>query len=169
MDLVGPISPPSVSGHHYILNTINQHTSYKITCFFKNKSDPYEEFVKQQKLIENTHQKKIKKLVTDGGGDFINQPFKELAEQHGFTHIVASPYTPENNGIAERENRTILDKAQCLLLSSCLPKQYWSEAINTATYLTNILPTPSKKNYHLISCGQTNLPRSKRFKPLDAR
>ncbi|MBW0541599.1 hypothetical protein O181_081314 [Austropuccinia psidii MF-1] len=133
MDLVGPISPSSISGHHYILNIIDQHTSYKITCFLKNKSDTYEEFLKQQKLIENTQQQKIKKLVTDGGGEFINQQFKDLAEQHGFTHIIAPPYTPEHNGIAERANRTILDKALCLFLSSCLVNQYWAEAVNTAT------------------------------------
>ncbi|MBW0526656.1 hypothetical protein O181_066371 [Austropuccinia psidii MF-1] len=121
MDLVGPISPSSISGHRYILTIIDQNTSYKITCFLKNKSDTYEEFVKQQRIIENTHQQKIKKLVTDGGGEFINQQFKELAEQHGFIHITAPPYTPEHKKIAERENRTILDKARCLLLSFCLP------------------------------------------------
>ncbi|MBW0488997.1 hypothetical protein O181_028712 [Austropuccinia psidii MF-1] len=106
MDLVGQIF-----GHCYILTIIVQHTSYKITCFLKNKSDTYEEFVKQQKLIEKTQQRKIKKLVTDRGGEFINQQLKDLAEQHRFMHIIAPPYTPEHNGIAERENRTILDKA----------------------------------------------------------
>ncbi|MBW0552703.1 hypothetical protein O181_092418 [Austropuccinia psidii MF-1] len=146
MGLVGPISPSSISGHCYILTIIDQHTSYKITCFLKNKSDTYEEFVKQQKLIETTQQQKIKKLVTEGGGEFINQQFKDLAEQNGFKHILAPPYTLEHNGIAERANRTILDKARCLLLSSCLPNQYWAEAVNTATYLTKILPTSSKKN-----------------------
>ncbi|MBW0485030.1 hypothetical protein O181_024745 [Austropuccinia psidii MF-1] len=166
MDLIGPISPLSNSGHCYILTIIDQHTSFKITSFLKNKSDTYKEFTKQQKLFENIHDRKIKQLVTDGGGEFVNQQFKDLANQHGFNHIIAPPHTPEHNGIAERANRTILDKARCLLLTSNLPNQYWAEAINTATFLTNILPTPSKKTYHLIFCGQPNRQRSKGSKPL---
>ncbi|MBW0549167.1 hypothetical protein O181_088882 [Austropuccinia psidii MF-1] len=129
MDLIGPISPPSNSGHCYILTIINQLTSFKITSFLKNKSDAYKEFVKQQKLLENTHNQKIKQLVTDGGGEFVNQQFKDLANQHGFTHVIAPPYTPEHNGIAERENRAILDKAQCLILTSNLPNQYLEDQI----------------------------------------
>ncbi|MBW0533531.1 hypothetical protein O181_073246 [Austropuccinia psidii MF-1] len=162
MDLIGPISPPSNSGHRYILTIINQHTSFKITSFLKNKPQAYEEFVKKQKLIKNTHNRKIKQLVTDGGGEFLNQKFKDLANQHGFTHVIAPPYTPEHNGIAERANRTILDKDQCLLLTSNLPNQYWEEAINTATFLTNILPTPSKRNLSPYFLWTAQLPKIKR-------
>ncbi|MBW0526733.1 hypothetical protein O181_066448 [Austropuccinia psidii MF-1] len=135
---------------------------YKLTYFFKNKSDAYKEFVKQ-KLIKNTHDRKIKQLLTDGGGEFVNQQFKDLENKHGFTHIIAPPYTPEHNGIAERANRTILDKAQCLLLTSNLPNQYWAEEINTATFLTNILPTPLKKNLSPYFLWTTQLPKIKRI------
>ncbi|MBW0495007.1 hypothetical protein O181_034722 [Austropuccinia psidii MF-1] len=130
MDIIGPISPPSISGHRYVLTIIDQHTSFKITRFFKKKSE---------------------KIVTDGGGEFINQ--------HGFVHSVAPPYTPEHNGIAERANRTILDKARCLLLTSNLPNQYWEEAINTTTYLTNVITTPSKRNLSPYQLWSNNSPR----------
>ncbi|MBW0542512.1 hypothetical protein O181_082227 [Austropuccinia psidii MF-1] len=130
MDIVGPISPPSVSGHRYFLTIIDQHTSFKITRFLKRKSEVYEEFIIQQKLIENTHDRKIKKIITDGGGEFINQQFKELANQCGFVHSVAPPYTPEHN-----------------------------EAISTTTYLTNVIPTPSKKNLSLYQLWSNNSPR----------
>ncbi|MBW0559713.1 hypothetical protein O181_099428 [Austropuccinia psidii MF-1] len=163
MDLIGPISPPSNSGHCYILTIMDQHTSFKITSFLKNKSYTYKEFFKQQKLIENIQNQKIKQLVTDGGREFVNQQFKDLANQHGFNHTIAPLYTPEHNGIAERENRTILDKAQCLLLTSNLPYQYFMEAINTATFLTNILPTPSKKNLSPCFLWTTQLPKIKRI------
>ncbi|MBW0503153.1 hypothetical protein O181_042868 [Austropuccinia psidii MF-1] len=154
MDIVGPISPPSVSGHQYFLTIIDQHTSFKITRFLRQKSEAYKEFIIQQKLIENIHNREIKKIITDGGREFINQQIKELPNKHGFVHSVAPPYTPEHNGIAERENCTILDKARCLLLTSNLPNQYWEEAISTATYLNNVVPTPSKRNlspYQLCS------------------
>ncbi|MBW0499045.1 hypothetical protein O181_038760 [Austropuccinia psidii MF-1] len=135
---------------------------YKLTYSYT-----YEEFVKQR-IIENTHQQKIKKLVTDGGGEFINQQFEELEEQHVFIHIIAPPYTPEHNRIAERANKTIMDKARCLLLSSCLPNQYWAEAVNTATYSPTYYLCHQERICHLISYGQINLPQSKRFEPLDA-
>ncbi|MBW0534367.1 hypothetical protein O181_074082 [Austropuccinia psidii MF-1] len=100
-----------------------------------------------KKLLENLRDRKIKRIVTDGGGEFVNQKFKDLANACGFTHVVAPPYTPEHNGFAKRANWTILDKAICLLLNSNLPNQYRAEAVNTATFLTNIIPTLSKNNY----------------------
>ncbi|MBW0548920.1 hypothetical protein O181_088635 [Austropuccinia psidii MF-1] len=146
LDIVAPISPPSISGHLYFLTIVDQFTSFKITRFLKNKSNAYEEFVNQQNFMENLHDRKIKMITTDGGGEFLNQKFKELANNKGFKHNVAPPYTPEHNGIAKRANRTILDKARCLLIGSKLPHQYWDKAVNTATYLSNILPTPSRNN-----------------------
>ncbi|MBW0469567.1 hypothetical protein O181_009282 [Austropuccinia psidii MF-1] len=97
--------------------------------------------------MENLHDRKIKMITTDGGGELLNQQFKELANKIGFKHNVTPPYAPEHNGIAVRANRTILDKARCLLLGSKLPHQYCAKAVNTATYLSNILPTPSRNNF----------------------
>ncbi|MBW0478931.1 hypothetical protein O181_018646 [Austropuccinia psidii MF-1] len=126
---------------------VNKFTTFKITIFLKNKSDAYEEFVNKQNLIKNTHERKIKKIVTDGGSEFCKQRFKELANEWGFQHIVSPPYTPENIGVPEQANRTILDKAIFLLLCLKLPHQYWAEAVNMATSLSNVIPTPSRNNY----------------------
>ncbi|MBW0527267.1 hypothetical protein O181_066982, partial [Austropuccinia psidii MF-1] len=128
LDIVGPISPPSKSGHRYFLT---------IT------------------LIENAQDRKIKRIITDGGGEFVNNQFKSLVTQSGFIHSVSPPYTPEHNGFAERANQIILDKARCLLLTSNLPNCYWAEAVNTATYLVNSIPTPSRNNQspHLLWTG----------------
>ncbi|MBW0532418.1 hypothetical protein O181_072133 [Austropuccinia psidii MF-1] len=64
----------------------------------------------------------------------------------GFVHVASPPYTPQLNGFVERANRTILEKARCLLLESNLPNQYWAEAVNHSTLLKNLIPTPSRKN-----------------------
>ncbi|MBW0466412.1 hypothetical protein O181_006127 [Austropuccinia psidii MF-1] len=118
LDLVILISPPSAGGSRYFLTIIDQFTSYKITRMLKNKSDTFDQFVL----------------------------FEDLSASCGFTHIFSPPYTPQHNGFAERANRTILDKAKCLLNESGLAKQYWAEEINTSTLLTNLIPTPSRQN-----------------------
>ncbi|MBW0478834.1 hypothetical protein O181_018549, partial [Austropuccinia psidii MF-1] len=146
VDLVGPITPPSISGAHYFLTIVDQATSFKITRFLKNKSEAYDQFISAKKLMENKHDRTIKKLVSDRGGEFLNNQFKELANSCGFQHIFSPSYTPQHNGFAERANRTILEKAKCLLNSSNLPKPYWAEAIDTATFLSNLIPTPSRHN-----------------------
>ncbi|MBW0522313.1 hypothetical protein O181_062028 [Austropuccinia psidii MF-1] len=147
LDVVGPITLPSKLGYRYFLTMVDQHTSFKITKFLKHKSEVFDEFLIQQKLLGNLHARKIKRIVTDGGGEFVNQKFKDLANVCGFTHVVAPPYTPEHDSFAERENWTILDKSRCLLLNSNLPNQYWAEAVNTAKFLTNIIQTLLRNNY----------------------
>ncbi|MBW0480758.1 hypothetical protein O181_020473 [Austropuccinia psidii MF-1] len=146
LHVVGPISPPSKSGHRSFLTIVNQYTSFKRTRFLKNKADVCEEFVSQKILMENIQDRKIKRILTDGGGEFVNHQFKTLAAKSSFIHSVSPPYTPEHNSFAERANKTILDKARCLLLISNLPSFYWEEAVNTATHLVNIIPTPSTNN-----------------------
>ncbi|MBW0501281.1 hypothetical protein O181_040996 [Austropuccinia psidii MF-1] len=92
--------------------------------------------------MENKQDRKIKKLIWDKGGEFQNNDFENLSEEDGFAHIFAPTETPEHNGYTERANHTILEKAQCLLNSSNLLQSYWAEAINTPTFISNLLPTP---------------------------
>ena len=63
------------------------------------------------------------KIVSDGGGEFVNNCFKEYTRIEGFEHSISLPYTPEHDGIAERGNRSILEKARCLMLQSKLTGQ----------------------------------------------
>ncbi|MBW0495263.1 hypothetical protein O181_034978 [Austropuccinia psidii MF-1] len=82
--------------------------------------------------MENWHNRKLKKLVSDRGGEFLNQKFRNFSNECGFTHMFSPPETPENNGYAKRENFTVLEKARCLMNHANLPNQYWAEEINTA-------------------------------------
>ncbi|MBW0500222.1 hypothetical protein O181_039937 [Austropuccinia psidii MF-1] len=96
--------------------------------------------------MENWHNRKIRKLISDRGGEFLNHKFETLANECGFVHIFAPPKTPEHNGFAERANCTILEKALCLMNPTNLPNQYWAEAVNTAVFLSNLSPTHSRNN-----------------------
>ncbi|MBW0477194.1 hypothetical protein O181_016909 [Austropuccinia psidii MF-1] len=159
MDIVGPISPPSKLGHFYFLTIIDQYTSYKIVRFLKNKSEAYEESVNRKNLMKNSQDRKIKKILIYGGGEFVNNQFKTLSNQNDFTYCIAPPYTPEHNGFAERANCTILDKARCLLLTSKLPSCYWAEAKNTAIHLPNLIPTASRNNMSPHLLGTVTAPK----------
>ncbi|MBW0570988.1 hypothetical protein O181_110703 [Austropuccinia psidii MF-1] len=147
LDLVGPISPASISGLCYFLTIVDQATSFKIDCLLKLKSDAFDQFVIVKNHTESLLDQKIKTIVSDCGGEFVNDKFKKLAQKNGFIHILSPPETPQHNGFAERANQTIIEKARCILNRSNLPKGYWEEAVNTATLLSNLIPTPSRSNH----------------------
>ncbi|MBW0470028.1 hypothetical protein O181_009743 [Austropuccinia psidii MF-1] len=146
IDVVGPITPESVSGSHFLLTIVDQATSYKIVKFLTKKYDSYNQFVGAKNYMENHHDRKIKKLVSDRGGEFLNQKFKNLSTECGFVHIFSPPETPEHNSFAKRANHTVLEEARCLLNHSNLPNQCWAEAVNTSVFLCNLSPTASRGN-----------------------
>ncbi|MBW0522183.1 hypothetical protein O181_061898 [Austropuccinia psidii MF-1] len=87
IDLVGPINPCSNSGFQYFLMIVEQLSRYKIVKFLKRKSDCYQNFVSAKKHMENKQDRKIKKLISDKGGEFQNNDFKNPSEEDGFTHL----------------------------------------------------------------------------------
>ncbi|MBW0478904.1 hypothetical protein O181_018619 [Austropuccinia psidii MF-1] len=169
LDLVGPISPSSLSGCSYFLTIVDQATGFKMIKFLKRKSEAFQNFLSAKRLMENKHERKLKKLVSDRGSEFLNNQFKELSEECGFIHFFSPPETPQHNGYAERANRTILEKARCLLNPTNLPKSFWAEAVNTAVFLLNLSPTlpRNKKSPYLL---WNNLPaRINRLKTFGCR
>ncbi|MBW0461881.1 hypothetical protein O181_001596 [Austropuccinia psidii MF-1] len=98
------------------------------------------------------------------GGEFVNEKFKKLAEDCGFTHILSPPSTPEHDGYAERCNCTILEKARCLMSMENLPNHYWAKAVNTAVFLSNLSPTPSWGNKLPYQLWNNRLPRLSRLR-----
>ncbi|MBW0536378.1 hypothetical protein O181_076093 [Austropuccinia psidii MF-1] len=169
VDLVGPISPPSVSGNRYFLTIVDQATSFKLVKLLKQKSEALKQFIIAKAYMENIQDRTLKKLVSDRGGEFLNKEFKVLAESKGFVHVFSPPETPQHNGYAERANRTILDKTRCLINSSGLPNHYWAEALNTAVFLSNLIPTPSRFNLSPYSLWTGNPPRIKKLRVFGCR
>ncbi|MBW0480527.1 hypothetical protein O181_020242 [Austropuccinia psidii MF-1] len=152
IDVVGPITPESIYCFQILITIVDQATSFKIVKFLKRKSDSFNQFVITKNYMENWHNRKLKKLVFDRGGEFLNQKFKNLSNECGFMHMFSPPETLEHNGYAKRANHTVLEKASCLMNHTNLPNQYWAEAINTAVFLSKLSPTPSigNKSPHLL-------------------
>lgn len=85
----------------------------------------------------------MKIIQSDRGGEYINRNFDEFLKRRGITRRLIVPHNPEQNGTAERKNRTLVEMARCLLIESGLPKIFWAEAVNMSNYLRNRSPTAS--------------------------
>ncbi|RVW31737.1 Retrovirus-related Pol polyprotein from transposon TNT 1-94 [Vitis vinifera] len=82
---------------------------------------------------------KLKCIRTDNGGEYSG-PFDEYCRQHGIRHQKTPPKTPQLNGLAERMNRTLVERVRCLLSQSQLPRSFWGEALNTVVHVLNLTP-----------------------------
>ena len=92
-------------------------------------------------MVENQCEKKVKMVRSDNGTEYTSDKFKEFCVDAGIEHQYTTVYTPQQNGVSERKNRTIMEMARCLLFEKKLPKIFWAETVNTTTYLLNRLPT----------------------------
>ncbi|KAL0424733.1 UNVERIFIED_CONTAM: Retrovirus-related Pol polyprotein from transposon TNT 1-94 [Sesamum radiatum] len=140
-DVWGPSNISTHGGNKYFLSIIDNFSRKVFVFLMKHKSDVFEKFRKWKILVENQTGKKLKVLRTDNGLEFCNQSFSNLCDECGIKRHKTNPYTPQQNGVAERMNRTLLEKVRCMLISSGLPKSFWGEALVTAAYLINRSPS----------------------------
>lgn len=144
-DVCGPMKTSSLNDSKYFVLFIDDLTRFCLVYFLKQKSEVFEAFKKFKALAENQSSCKIKALRTDNDPEYLSERFQKLCEQAGIHHQLTIFYTPQQNGVCERKNRTVLDMAKCLLFESKLPSKFWAEAVNTLVYLLNKLPTVAVK------------------------
>ena len=114
--------------------------------FLKHKYDAFGYFQQFKALVENQSWHRIKILRTDRGGEYVSNEFLNFCKTHGIQKQFTARYTPQQNGIAERKNRTIMEMARSMLAAKHLPNEYWGEAVATAVYIMNRCPTKNVKN-----------------------
>ena len=136
-DVCGPIQVDSMGGNKYFVTFIDDFSRKLWTYLIKKKSEVIEVFSKFKSMVERQSGRKLKVLRTDGGGEYVSKDFDMLCEKEGILHEVVPPYTPQQNGIAERKNRTIMNMVRSMLKGKNLPKEFWGEAVSTATYILN--------------------------------
>ncbi|PNF37230.1 Retrovirus-related Pol polyprotein from transposon TNT 1-94 [Cryptotermes secundus] len=139
-DLCGPMEVESWNGAKYILTFTDEFSRKVFVYFIKSKSEVFTVFCNFKALVENQVGKTIKALRTDNGGEYISKHFSDYLEQNGIEHHVTVPYNPQQNGLAERVNRSLCEMARCLMSEAKCNKRMWAEAINTATYIKNRVP-----------------------------
>jgi hypothetical protein len=96
--------------------------------------------------VEKEAKASIKCLRTDRGGEFNSLNFKLFCEEEGIKRQLTTAYTPHQNGVAERKNRTVMNMVRCMLSAKKVPKLFWTEAANWTFYLLNRCPTHAVKN-----------------------
>jgi transposase InsO family protein len=145
-DICGPVSPMSNSKKRYSLCFIDDFSRKAWIYFLSEKSEAFNMFKCFKKLVENETGLSIKCLRTDRGGEFNYKDFNEFCKQHGIKRQLTAAYTPQQNGVAERKNRTVMNLVRSMLSEKKMPKNFWPEAVNWAIYVLNRSPTLTVKD-----------------------
>nr|KYP60819.1 Retrovirus-related Pol polyprotein from transposon TNT 1-94 [Cajanus cajan] len=140
-DICGPITPESHSHKRYILTFIDDYSRKMWSYFLHAKSEAFDTFKRFKSLIEKATGYYITCLRTDRGGEFTSSEFNDYCSSNGITRQLTTPYSPQQNGVAERRNRTLMNMVRCMLTARDVPKEYWPEAANLATHILNRCPT----------------------------
>lgn len=140
-DVCGKISTPSLCGGNYFLTFIDDYTHYVWIYILKRKDQVFEKFIEWKAVVENSSGRKLKTLRTDNGGEYTSAEFDAYLKEEGVRHELTVPKTPQQNGVAERMNRTLVEAVRSMLSDAKLPKKFWAEALSTAVYLRNRSPT----------------------------
>lgn len=136
-DICGPMESTSLGGAKYFITFTDDYSRMCFVFFLKTKDEAYDKFLEYKNLAENQLDTKIKVLRSDNGGEFCNREFSMFLKKAGIVHQTSNSHTPQQNGMAERINRTLVEKARCLLFEEGLSKTLWAEACKTACYLRN--------------------------------
>ncbi|KAK2369267.1 putative mitochondrial protein [Trifolium repens] len=160
MDLFCPSRTRSFGGNVYALVIVDDFSRYSWTLFLVQKSDALKAFKKFAKQIQNEKSLKIVSIRSDHGGEFQNALFEEFCEENGIFHNFSAPSTPQQNGVVERKNRSLIELARTMLSDSNLPKYFWADAVSTACYVSNrviIRPILKKTPYELLKGRKPNI------------
>lgn len=140
-DVVGKTRVQSLNGAKYFVSFIDDASRWSEIYLLGRKNGVISAFEQYKSYMENQTGKSIKCLQSDNGSEYCSADFDGLLKNYGIQRRLTVPYSPQQNGVAERFNRTIIEMARCLLLQSKLPQAFWAEAVATACYIRNRSPT----------------------------
>ena len=121
----------------YFIIFIDDFSRYTYIYLMRNKNEVFDMFKKYKTEVENRKDKRIKVLRSDRGGEYFSQEFTNYCEEIGLIHQRSAFYTPQQNGLAERKNRTLVDMLNAMIISTRLPFNLWGETLLTACYVYN--------------------------------
>ncbi|GJS94351.1 putative ribonuclease H-like domain-containing protein [Tanacetum coccineum] len=156
MDLFGPTSVRSLNHKTYCLVITDDFSRFSWVFFLRTKDETsaiLKDFIRQ---IENQLNQKVKTIRSDNGTEFKNNDVIELCGSKGIKREYSNARTPQQNGVAERKNRTLIEAARTMLADSFLPNTFWAEAVSTACYVLNrvLVTKPHNKTPYELLTGK---------------
>ena len=137
MDLFGPVNVMSVTKKRYCLVIVDEFSRYTWVYFVHAKSEVTTQVISHVKKVEVESGLNVRVLRTDNGTEFRNSIVKGFCDSKGITQEFSAPRTPQQHGVVERKNRTLIEAARTMLNDSKLPTYFWPEAIMTACFTQN--------------------------------
>jgi hypothetical protein len=140
-DICGPMSKPSLGGAAYFLTFTDDYSRYTEVYFLSHKNQALKKLHKFHAEVRNQFGINIKAICSDRGGEYLGHAFEDYLAENGIHCQSTVPYTPEQNGISERKNRTLCEMGCSMINHAGLPIEYWAEAVHMANYINNRMPT----------------------------
>lgn len=179
-DVCGPMEVTTPGGCRYYMTLIDDYSRYTFVYFLKHKSEVENKIREFVKLVQNQFGRKPRIIRSDQGGEYSSKELRKFYTNEGIKVEYTTAYSPQQNGVSERKNRSLSEMGRCMLRDAGMHKKYWAEAINTACYLQNRLPSaavgstpfemwfgrkPELKHLRLFGCsGYMMIPAAKRSK-----
>ena len=136
-DVCGPLEVQSIGGAKYFITFIDDHSNWSVVYPMHHKSESFQRYKMFAQLAQTHTGRKIKVLRTDRGGEYLSSEFKSFLTENGTQHQLTAAYTPEQNGVAERLNRTLINLVRSMLAHKKVTKGFWAEALANAVYVRN--------------------------------
>jgi transposase InsO family protein len=137
MDLFGPTTYKSLGGNLYCLVIVDDYSCYTWTLFLEDKGKTFDIFKKFATRAQNEFGSSMVKIRNDNGSEFRNTRVEEYCDGEGIKHEFSSTYTPQQNGVVERKNKTLITLARAMLDDYGVSQRFWVEAINTTCHASN--------------------------------
>ncbi|KAD2393237.1 hypothetical protein E3N88_40214 [Mikania micrantha] len=137
MDLFGPVQIMSMAKKKYCLVIVDDYSKFVWTFFLHSKGEVAKAIINFVLYAEKQYSLSIKCVRRDNGTEFRNHLLDEFYQSKGIQRQYSIPRSPEQNGVVERKNRTLIEAARTMLADSGLPLTFWAEAVNTACYVQN--------------------------------
>ncbi|GJU00977.1 retrovirus-related pol polyprotein from transposon TNT 1-94 [Tanacetum coccineum] len=137
MDLCGPMRVASVNGKKYILVIVDDYSRFTWVKCLRSKDEAPDFIIKFLKMIQVRLKVPVRRIRTDNGTEFVNQTLREYYEKVGISHETSVARSPQQNGVVERRNRTLIEAARTMLIYAKAPLFLWAEAVATACYTQN--------------------------------
>ncbi|RVW16070.1 Retrovirus-related Pol polyprotein from transposon TNT 1-94 [Vitis vinifera] len=154
----------SIIDNHFQKESLGEQRRMTWVFFMKQKSEVFSIFKKFKSFVEKQSGCYIKTLRSDRGMEYTSSQFGNFCEDEGVERQLTVAYTPQQRGVVERKNQTVMEMAKAMLYEKGLSKIFWAEAINTAVYLLNRCPTKALLNKTPIEAWSGRKPSVRHFK-----